>query len=157
MPLSIETPAEFANRHGGEGIYSEGVLLFADGASMENTAHGARWEPPTDPSVLAQAKLRYWESRLKRAKEGFYHLKEGLMETARARAKDGLPPPGAAELRQLAEVEKAIRKLQKRVAEARAEVEQTPRGRENARKVKRHSESMQRGEQFVTQVNRIKV
>lgn len=101
-------------------------VIFANGASRENTFYGVMIDPPTDPPVLAQRVLRYHKVALDRAIEEFERLKTRLRQQAAeavrfAGANAPPPPPSEEELDELRSHQLKVQKARRAYNAARTE------------------------------------
>jgi hypothetical protein len=159
MPF-IESPSEFASRHGASGPAVEigGWLVWPNGASLENTPFGAMREPPTDPHERARLSVKYWEKVVEVKTAGFRDLQTDLLLAGQTAAAQGFyPPDGAVRgVDRLKALRDEIRAAQAEVEKARQRVEDTT--PEAVKRVEAgRTEVRKRADEFAEQVRSIKL
>lgn len=154
MPF-IESGQEFHARQGGQCIEVEGFLLYANGARCSRDGMERR-EPPEDPHEKARWVELYWERAVERAVERFRELKEQLAWAGKAAATHGDGTPSVDQLDRVRELRAEVRRQQRRLSAARAEVERTRPPADEERAV-RKARSRQRGEEFLTELKGIRL
>ena len=110
----IESYREFAERHGGQELNCNGMVLFADGASANADNGDIRYEPPCNPVELLRMKLTYWRQAVKVSERDFSNTRNQYLT-------QGAPSNAVAWLNEVAAAVRRAReevaKLQKELAE----------------------------------------
>ena len=102
---------QFDTSHGNY-VYTNGWLLFEDGAQRENNPLGRLMEPPVDPLKLAKKIEWYWQVKLDLAVEEFDLFKHQHMIHAQTALSQQM---AQASLGETAEVVKHLKELKKKV------------------------------------------
>ena len=125
-PLGMSHREQFVTQHGEYVKLEDGRFLFQDGAWCESSPMGIMAEPPEDATQLAKLMVQFWSAKLSRAVSRFEQLRDQLHNAALAAKQSGYSPPGEEELAPLLELQKTVKGLQKKVANAKADVEASP-------------------------------
>jgi hypothetical protein len=129
--LILQRIQQWDVEHGDDPILIGGWLYFRDGAKRENHLYGQFIDPPEDPYERWKLIAKYRGVRLERAVHAFDQKKHELRQQAQnvvlecSRPDGGLPPavPGEEEFDQLRVLQGTVKRLQRKLDEARAKVE----------------------------------
>ena len=73
--------AEFCRIHEGDPVEYRGRLLFRDGWMYSSTDYGGpEWRPPTDPLILRDLKIWYWQQRARKIRQELLPLRQMLVD-----------------------------------------------------------------------------
>ena len=150
--MFVESDSEWCARHGNTSIYVDGVYLFADGAVKEASAYGFRHEPPADLHQRAKTIRDYHKAVLAQTAESFRQLQQDLVDSARARSRDGLPPPGPSEIAKLRDLRKKVIRCRRAVTIAEKALEKTEPVVRNVKRKRELEAAKVRADHFVEDV-----
>ena len=108
----IESYREFAERHGGQELNCNGMVVFADGASANADNGDIRYEPPCDPVELLRMKLTYWRQAVKVSERDISNTRKQYLTQG--------PPSNA--VAWLNEIAAAVRRAREEVAKLEKEL-----------------------------------
>ncbi len=150
---------QFDIKNGSDCINIDGFwLVYSNGAMRERNPLGALIDPPTDVHQRCKIQLRYHEKRLQRAVDAFDEHKQQLIAVAQVNLTDrhSGPPPDAANLEKLKDLQKTVRRCKRAVAAARQAVTDSTPDRVKTRDA-RSAENKSKNEQFISAVKSVQV
>lgn len=156
-PLGMSYREQFVTHHGEYVKLEDDKFLFQDGAWCEGSPMGIMAEPPEDSTQLAKLMVKFWSAKLNRAVSAFEQLRDQLHNAAQAAKQSGYSPPDDEDLAPLLQLQKTVKGLQKKVANAKADVEASPAQQRLRKHAAERARSAQAAETVAAKIKAIRV